>query len=103
MLFKANSFVALDPTQEPIFPPALKARFTVVMGCFSDDYDNPFALQMSEVIKPLAIRGPRMQWYRPTTLDQLLVLREQFPRLSDSSKPQHGVIAGGTALGKQVV
>ena len=44
-----------------------------------------------------------MQWYRPTTLDQLLVLREQFPQLSDSSKPQHGIIAGGTALGKQVV
>ena len=56
---------------------------------------------MTDIAKPLAIRGPRMQWYRPITLNQLLILKEQFPQLPDTSKHQHGVVAGGTALSKQ--
>ncbi|XP_064394961.1 xanthine dehydrogenase/oxidase-like isoform X6 [Halichondria panicea] len=52
VLFDASKFRPLDPTQEPTFPPALR----------------------TEPLISLAIKGPRVSWYRPLTLDQLLVL-----------------------------
>ncbi len=69
VLFDASKFRPLDPTQEPTFPPALKA----------------------EPLIPLAIKGPRVSWYRPLTLDQLLVLRAKFPK----SK----LVCGNTEIG----
>ncbi len=69
VLFDASKFRPLDPTQEPTFPPALKA----------------------EPLIPLAIKGPRVSWYRPLTLDQLLVLRAKFP--------QSKLVCGNTEIG----
>ncbi|XP_064383993.1 xanthine dehydrogenase/oxidase-like isoform X2 [Halichondria panicea] len=72
VLFDASKFRPLDPTQEPTFPPALRA----------------------EPLIPLAIKGPRVSWYRPLTLDQLLVLRAKFP--------QSKLVIGNTEIGVEV-
>ena len=70
VLFDASKFRPLDPTQEPTFPPALR----------------------TEPLIPLAIKGPRVSWYRPLTLDQLLVLRARFP--------QSKLVIGNTEIGE---
>lgn len=49
-----------EETQEPIFPPELQ---------LSDEYDN----------QNLMIKGDRITWYRPSTLDQLIELKNEFP------------------------
>ncbi|XP_064390120.1 xanthine dehydrogenase/oxidase-like isoform X2 [Halichondria panicea] len=72
VLFDASKFRPLDPTQEPTFPPALR----------------------TEPLIPLAIKGPRVSWYRPLTLDQLLVLRARFP--------QSKLVIGNTEIGVEV-
>ncbi|XP_064394935.1 xanthine dehydrogenase/oxidase-like isoform X3 [Halichondria panicea] len=72
ILFDASKFRPLDPTQEPTFPPALR----------------------TEPLIPLAIKGPRVSWYRPLTLDQLLVLRARFP--------QSKLVIGNTEIGVEV-
>ena len=77
VLFDASKFKPLDPTQEPIFPAALKL-------------DGPPL--------PLAIKGPRVSWYRPSTLDQLLELRYRFPHEEKRDKPQNKMVAGNTAI-----
>ena len=70
VLFDASKFRPLDPTQEPTFPPALR----------------------EEPLVPLAIKGPRVSWYRPLTLEQLLVLRAKFP--------QSKLVIGNTEIGE---
>lgn len=51
---------SLSDSQEPIFPPELQ---------ISDELDQQF----------LVISGDQITWYRPTSLDQLLTLKAQFP------------------------
>ena len=48
---------------------------------------------------PLEVQGPRVQWYRPATLDQLLELRHRFPHHSDRDKPQYRIVAGNSEIG----
>ena len=79
VLFDASKFQLLDPTQEPIFPSALKL-------------DSP--------LKPLAIKGPRVSWYRPLTLEQLLELRSKFPNEDEKGKSQNKLIVGNTEIGE---
>jgi len=81
VLFNASRFIPLDPTQEPIFPAALKLR------------GPP---------KPLAIQGPRVRWFRPTSLQQLLDLRDSFPHYSERNKPQYRMVVGNTEIGVEV-
>ena len=59
-----------------------------------------FCPQLSEVECPLAVRGPRVQWYRPATLDQLLALRHAFPQSSDAGKRQCRIVAGNSEIGE---
>ena len=82
VLFDASKFKPLDPTQEPIFPAALKL-------------DGPPL--------PLAIKGPRVSWYRPSTLDQLLELRSRFPHEEKRDKPQNKMVIGNTEIGMTVL
>lgn len=60
LLYRPNEFVPYHPTQEPIFPPELK---------LSDKYDKEFLL----------IQGKNCTWYRPTRLEELLLLKTKFP------------------------
>ena len=56
----ADTFAqAFNENQEPIFPPELQ---------LSDSYDQQY----------LVIKGSKITWYRPTTLKQLLELKEAF-------------------------
>ena len=79
VLFDASKFQPLDPTQEPIFPSALKL-------------DYP--------LKPLAIKGPRVSWYRPLTLEQLLELRSKFSIEDEKGKSQNKLVVGNTEIGE---
>jgi xanthine dehydrogenase/oxidase len=53
----AKAVKARPPSAEPIFPPELKKR----------------------AVLPLHLPGKATDWYRPTTLAQLLSLKKQFP------------------------
>ncbi|CAH1406870.1 unnamed protein product [Nezara viridula] len=74
-LFDSSSFIPYDPTQEPIFPPELAV---------SDELDRQF----------INIKGPKVTWYRPVTLEQLLDLKKSFP----SAK----IVNGNTEIGVEV-
>ncbi|XP_015122613.1 xanthine dehydrogenase [Diachasma alloeum] len=74
-VFNTKEFRPYDPTQEIIFPPQLK---------LSDVLDKEY----------LIIRGKEVTWYRPTTLRQLLVLKNQFPNAK--------IIVGNTEVGVEV-
>ena len=56
----SNKFIPYDPSQEPIFPPSL----LLPSGIKSES---------------LVFQGERVIWYIPTTLNELLSLKEQFP------------------------
>uniref|UniRef100_A0A1B6CHR7 xanthine dehydrogenase n=1 Tax=Clastoptera arizonana TaxID=38151 RepID=A0A1B6CHR7_9HEMI len=71
-LFDSKKFVPLDPSQEPIFPPELK---------LSSEFDNQF----------LVVSGPRVTWYRPTALAELLHLKSKYPHAK--------IVNGNTELG----
>ena len=74
-LFDVSSFVPYDPSQDPIFPPALK---------LNDHYDQ----------QSLVFKGDRVTWYRPTQLSELVALKGQHP---------HGkVVVGNTEIGVEV-
>ncbi|XP_045474437.1 xanthine dehydrogenase [Harmonia axyridis] len=60
LLYRPTEFIPHHPTQEPIFPPELK---------LSDKYDKEFLL----------IQGKNCTWYRPTRLQELLLLKSKFP------------------------
>ena len=112
ILFDAQNFIPLDPTQEPIFPAALKVNNGLYWDCISVmiclQLCSPLKplvillslLQLCGPLKPLAIRGPRVQWYRPTTLHQLLELRSRFPHHAERDKPQHRMVVGYTEIGQ---
>ena len=53
-------------------------------------------MQLKSVATPLAIKGPRVWWFRPATLQQLLALRDKYPH-SDSD---HRLVAGNSEIGK---
>ena len=68
----SNKFIPYDPSQEPIFPPSL----LLPSGIKSES---------------LVFQGKRVTWYRPTTLNELLSLKEQFPHAK--------IIVGNTEVG----
>ncbi|XP_065256620.1 xanthine dehydrogenase/oxidase [Emys orbicularis] len=60
ILFNPAEFQPLDPTQEPIFPPEL-------------------LMQKDKPQEQLCFKGERVMWIRPTTLEELLALKAQYP------------------------
>uniref|UniRef100_A0A1B6KEG1 FAD-binding PCMH-type domain-containing protein n=1 Tax=Graphocephala atropunctata TaxID=36148 RepID=A0A1B6KEG1_9HEMI len=74
-LFNPEGFVPYDPSQEPIFPPELQ-----ISGALDTQL--------------LTIQGPRVTWYRPTKLSELLELKAKFP----SAK----LVNGNTEIGVEV-
>ena len=68
-----SKFIPHDPSQEPIFPPELTVK--------SDEYAR----------QPLAFQGDKMTWFKPTTLDELLTLKESYPDAK--------LVVGNTELG----
>ncbi|XP_071455101.1 xanthine dehydrogenase/oxidase-like [Hetaerina americana] len=75
ILFDTSKFKPYDSSQEPIFPPELK---------ISPELDHQF----------LTVKGPRVTWYRPTTLEQLLLLKHKHP--------QARIVVGNTEIGVEV-
>lgn len=75
ILFDSSEFKPYDPSQEPIFPPELQV---------SDCLDCQF----------LVFKGPRVTWYRPTTLEQLINLKSKYL----SAK----LVNGNTEIGVEV-
>lgn len=71
-LVSNSDFAPYDPSQEVIFPPELK---------LSDTLDKQF----------LMLRGERVTWYRPTTLNELLYLKAKFPAAR--------IVVGNTEVG----
>ncbi|KAE8752582.1 xanthine dehydrogenase 1 [Frankliniella occidentalis] len=71
-LFDHNEFAPYDPSQEAIFPPELVASALL---------DNQY----------LIIKGPRVTWHRPTSLDTLLEVKAQH---TDAK-----IIVGNTEVG----
>ncbi|XP_064072025.1 xanthine dehydrogenase-like [Vanessa tameamea] len=74
-IFEKSSFLPYDPSQEPIFPPELK-----VSSAFDDQY--------------LIYRGEKTVWFRPTTLEGILKLKEQYPEAK--------IVVGNTEVGVEV-
>lgn len=74
-LFDSNEFTPFDPSQEPIFPPELKL------------YDALDA-------EALYFTGPRVNWFRPTTLAQILEIKKKF---NDAK-----IIVGNTEVGVEM-
>ncbi|CAH0554559.1 unnamed protein product [Brassicogethes aeneus] len=75
VLFKTSEFTPYDASQEPIFPPELK---------LSNQYDSQY----------LKINGPNLTWHRPTTLRDLLKLKQQHPHAK--------ILVGNTEIGVEV-
>ena len=44
--------------------------------------------------------GRRVTWYRPTSLAQLLRLRNKFPHTVTKGQPLHRIVMGNTEIGK---
>lgn len=74
-LFKSSEFVPYDSSQEPIFPPELK---------INDAFDK----------EVLLFKGRNTNWYRPTSLSQLLQLKEEHPEAK--------IVVGNTEIGVEV-
>ncbi len=47
---------------------------------------------------PLSIQGPRVHWYRPVSLEQLLLLRDRFPLQENGNKTHNRIVAGNTDI-----
>ncbi|KAJ8968545.1 hypothetical protein NQ317_002627 [Molorchus minor] len=75
VLFDTNEFTPYDSSQEPIFPPELK---------ISDKYDKQY----------LIFKGKDITWYRPTTLSELLKLKQKFPGAK--------IVIGNTEVGVEM-
>lgn len=74
-LFDSSSFLPYSPTQEPVFPAELM---------INPELDQQY----------LQFRGPRVSWFRPTTLQQLLKLKQEYPHAK--------IVVGNTELGVEV-
>uniref|UniRef100_A0A8C3PWL7 Xanthine dehydrogenase/oxidase n=1 Tax=Chrysolophus pictus TaxID=9089 RepID=A0A8C3PWL7_CHRPC len=66
-LFDSSKFQPLDPTQEPIFPPELMEQ------------------------KQVCFKGERVMWIQPTTLQELVALKSQYPNAK--------LVVGNTEVG----
>ena len=75
VLYDSSEFVPYDPSQEPIFPPELQLNVNL---------DQQF----------LTFSSDRVRWFRPTTLPQLLDLKQKY---SDAK-----LVVGNTELGVEV-
>ncbi|KAL1122173.1 hypothetical protein AAG570_003578 [Ranatra chinensis] len=82
-LFNSSEFKPYDPTQEPIFPPELQVK-KHSNYLISDAYDKQFVV----------MRGKNTVWYRPTSLQQLLELKAEFPNAK--------LVNGNTEIGVEV-
>lgn len=56
-------------------------------------------LKLMGAPEDIVFLGPRVQWYQPATLKQLLDLRNEFPHTSEKGKPQHRIVVGNTEIG----
>ncbi|XP_050537664.1 xanthine dehydrogenase/oxidase isoform X2 [Daktulosphaira vitifoliae] len=74
-MIDSSKFTPYDSTQEPIFPPEL-----IIDRKYDEEY--------------LIFRGKTTIWYRPTTLCQLLELKNEFPNSR--------IIVGNTEIGIEV-
>lgn len=74
-LFEPNDFTPYDASQEPIFPPELVV---------SDVLDS----------HSIVFHGKAAIWYRPTTLDELLAIKSEYPNAK--------IIVGNTEVGVEV-
>ncbi|XP_043271749.1 xanthine dehydrogenase isoform X2 [Venturia canescens] len=74
-VFNVKEFCPYDPTQEAIFPPKLS---------LSSELDGQY----------LVIKGKQVTWYRPTILEQVLLLKKKYPNAK--------VIVGNTEVGVEV-
>ncbi|XP_073194775.1 xanthine dehydrogenase/oxidase isoform X4 [Lepidochelys kempii] len=72
ILFNPAEFHPLDPTQEPIFPPEL-------------------LMQKDKPQEQLCFKGERVMWIQPTTLEELLALKAQYPKAK--------LVVGNTEVG----
>ena len=68
-----SPYKPFDASQEPIFPPELRLRSNIFHG------------------QPLVFRGETMSWFRPTTLSELLRLKDTYPDAK--------LVVGNTELG----
>ncbi|KAJ8964524.1 hypothetical protein NQ314_004819 [Rhamnusium bicolor] len=74
-LFKTSEFTPYHPSQEPIFPPELK---------LTDKYDKQY----------LEFKGTNVTWHRPTSLKQLLNLK--------NVRPDAKIVVGNTEVGVEM-
>ncbi|XP_068152790.1 xanthine dehydrogenase [Drosophila tropicalis] len=74
-LFEQSEFQPFDASQEPIFPPELQ---------LTSLYDS----------ESLIFRSDRVSWHRPTTLQELLNLKSEYPAAK--------LIVGNTEVGVEV-
>ncbi|XP_058793018.1 xanthine dehydrogenase-like [Phymastichus coffea] len=74
-MFNSKEFSLYDPSQELIFPPQLQ---------LSPKLDDEY----------LIIKGKEVTWYRPTSLKQLLILKNQY----NNAK----IVVGNTEVGVEV-
>lgn len=56
-------------------------------------------MQLAAPTRTLAIQGPRTKWFRPSTLEQLLELRDLYPQHSSPDKPQYRMVVGSSEIG----
>ncbi|KAK6642313.1 hypothetical protein RUM44_014036 [Polyplax serrata] len=75
ILFSYNEFTPYHPSQEVIFPPEL------LMDSALDE-------------QTLVIEGPRATWYRPTSFEDVLLIKSKFPGAK--------IINGNTEVGVEV-
>ncbi|CAG2255817.1 XDH [Mytilus edulis] len=71
---QTSDYLPLDSTQDPIFPPELR----------TDQFD----------VETISFKGEKVEWYRPTTLKQLLELKGKHP--------QAKLVIGNTEVGLEV-
>ncbi|XP_034827356.1 xanthine dehydrogenase [Maniola hyperantus] len=74
-IFDKSSFLPYDASQEPIFPPELK---------LSPIYDEQYLIYRSE----------KTVWYRPTSLQSIIKLKNQYPEAK--------IVVGNTEVGVEV-
>ncbi|XP_037955545.1 xanthine dehydrogenase-like [Teleopsis dalmanni] len=74
-LFEKSKFLPFDPSQEPIFPPELQ---------LNTEFDS----------NSIVFKSPRVTWYRPVELEELLQIKAQNPNAK--------LVVGNTEVGVEV-